>query len=191
MKVIRIMYGSLKNLRRWMRTSMFLLGLRISCKLKKVDLRLGKNIFVEENVKVCCSQGSKLTIGDNVKLSEFLRIFVFENAELVLLSRTGIHNYIHCTKKIRIGENVMMGGYLMIIDSNHKFDRKDKPIAKQGLDSKEVSIDDNVWLGIHTTILPGVNIKSGSIVGAGAVVTKSFSEDSIIGGVPAKLIKKR
>lgn len=191
MKKVKSVYQALKNLKEGIRTNVFLLQLRISCKLKGVTLQLGENVLIGENVRIYCSPGAKLRIGDNVDICESSRIFVFENAELSLLSGMGVYNYIHCTKKIRIGKNVMLGGYVSIIDSNHRFGDRTKPIAEQGIESKEISIGDDIWLGIHTTILPGAHLQSGTVVGAGAVVTKSFPKDSIIGGVPAKLIKER
>jgi maltose O-acetyltransferase len=56
---------------------------------------------------------------------------------------------------------------------------------------KEVKIGNDVWIGTRVVMLPGVEIGDHSIIGAGAVVTKSFLPNSIIGGVPAKLIKNR
>lgn len=59
------------------------------------------------------------------------------------------------------------------------------------MEEKEVVIGNDVWIGTRVIILPGVTIGDHSIIGAGAVVTKSFPDYSIIGGVPAKLIKSR
>ena len=69
----------------------------------------------------------------------------------------------------------------MDVSDNEKLPNNDLPVV----------IEDDVWCGANVTILKGVTIGHGSIVAAGAVVTKSFPPYSIIGGVPAKLIKKR
>ena len=65
------------------------------------------------------------------------------------------------------------------------------PEEKQPENDEEVIIEDDVWCGANVTILKGVTIGNGSVVAAGAVVTKSFPPYSIIGGVPAKLLKMR
>ena len=91
-----------------------------------------------------------------------------------------------------IGDHVMMGEDCTIITRNHKFSSIDKPMMFQGFDDERpVIIGDDVWIGDRVTILPGVNIGNGSIIAAGAVVTHDVPEYSIVGGVPAKIIKKR
>lgn len=90
-----------------------------------------------------------------------------------------------------IGDNVMMGPEVVIYTRNHKH-QKDELMIKQGYEeSKPVFIEDDVWIGRRAIILPGVRIAQGSIVGAGAVVTKSTEPYSIVGGCPAKIIGYR
>lgn len=93
---------------------------------------------------------------------------------------------------VTIGENVMMGPEVVIYSSSHKYDRTDIPMCEQGFDDpKEVVIEDDVWLGRRVIIMPGVHIGKGSIIGAGAVVTKDIPEYSVAAGVPAKVVKSR
>ena len=90
---------------------------------------------------------------------------------------------------------MIFGPHPTIITGDHRTD----VIGKYIMDSKEklpendapVIIEDDVWTGANVTILKGVTIGRGSVIAAGAVVTKSFPPYSIIGGVPAKLIKMR
>ena len=96
---------------------------------------------------------------------------------------------------IRIGSKVMFGPNVLIRGGNHNtevigkymFDVKEK----RDFDDEDVFISDDVWVGGNSTILKGVKIGRGSIVAAGAVLTKSFPPYTIIGGVPAKVIKYR
>jgi maltose O-acetyltransferase len=93
---------------------------------------------------------------------------------------------------IKIGMDVMMGVNVTIFGSNHKFDRTDIPMRKQGMKKYDpVEIEDDVWIGSNSIILPGRKISKGTIVAAGSVVTKDFPPYSIVGGNPAKLIKSR
>ena len=93
---------------------------------------------------------------------------------------------------IKIGNNVMMAPEVVILTSNHAHDKTDIPMMFQGSQGyKKVMIEDDVWKGQRAIILPGVTLKKGTIVGAGAVVTKTYPPYSIIGGNPARLIKSR
>lgn len=93
---------------------------------------------------------------------------------------------------IKIGENVMMGPEVVIYTGGHRHDRTDIPMVEQGNDeTRPVTIGNDVWIGRRAMIMPGVNIADGCIIGAGAVVTKDMPAYSIVGGVPAKVIKSR
>ena len=81
---------------------------------------------------------------------------------------------------------------MRIITVNHNTERIDIPMREQGsLPPQKVTICDDVWIGARVIILPGVTIGKGSIIAAGAVVTKNVPEYAVVGGVPAKVIKYR
>jgi len=93
---------------------------------------------------------------------------------------------------VKIGNNVMMGPQVFIYTQNHNHDRTDIPMIAQGYEEeKPVVIGDDVWIGSRVTILPGVHIGEGAIIGASSVVTKDVPAYSIVGGNPAKVIKSR
>lgn len=103
-----------------------------------------------------------------------------------------------CTEApLTIGKKVVFGPKPTIITGDHRIDILGKHIIDVTVDEKlpendqPVVIDDGCWIGANVTILKGVTIGRGSVVAAGAVVTKSFPPYSIIGGIPAKLIKMR
>jgi acetyltransferase-like isoleucine patch superfamily enzyme len=87
---------------------------------------------------------------------------------------------------ITIEDDVMIGPQVNIITENHLVD----PKSRKSLELNSVTIKRNAWIGANATILPGVIIGENSIVAAGAVVTKDVPDNTIVGGVPAKLIKK-
>ena len=104
----------------------------------------------------------------------------------------------YCTEApLTIGKKVIFGPRPTIITGDHRIDMIGKYIIDVTVDEKlpendaPVVIEDDVWCGANVTILKGVTIGRGSVVAAGAVVTQSFPPYSIIGGVPAKLLKKR
>ena len=85
----------------------------------------------------------------------------------------------------------MMAPNVAIIATNHNFGRKDIPMNQQGSVDMAINIEDDVWIGYGAKILAGVTINKGVIIAAGAVVTADVPEYTIVGGVPARMIKKR
>lgn len=103
---------------------------------------------------------------------------------------------IYCSNsKVFFKKKVVVGPGLTIIAGDHNFMEIGKYICdqhnKHPEDDQDVIIESDVWIGVNVTILKGVTIGRGSVVAAGAVVTKSCPPYSIIGGVPAKVIKQR
>lgn len=92
---------------------------------------------------------------------------------------------------LEIGDDCIVGQYLSCHPENHHYENLEIPIRMQGVYRKGIKIGKNCWIGSKVTILDGVEIGDGCIIAAGAVVNKSFPENSIIGGVPAKLLKSR
>ena len=86
---------------------------------------------------------------------------------------------------IWIGDDVLIGPQTVIATLNHE----PNPDDRASIWAKPVRIGDKVWIGAHVTILPGVAIGEGAIVGAGAVVTKDVPPRTVVGGVPAKVLK--
>lgn len=90
-----------------------------------------------------------------------------------------------------IGNDVIIGPELQCIFSNINHTNTDVPLRKAKRTYQSIIIEDDVWIGTRVTILPGVTIGKGSVVGAGAVVTKDIPPYTIVGGVPARMIKNR
>lgn len=94
---------------------------------------------------------------------------------------------------IKIGDDVMIGNNVSIISNDHEFKDRTKPMNQQHLryEKTPVVIEEDVLIGDKAIILKKIKIGRGSIVGAGAVVTKSVPRYAIVGGNPAKIIGKR
>lgn len=91
-----------------------------------------------------------------------------------------------------IGNNVMIAANASLLANMHNHKNKDIPMNLQGKKrGNKVIIEDDVWIGRSVIVMPGVRIKKGSIIAAGAVVTKDVPAYCVYGGVPAKFIKNR
>lgn len=120
-------------------------------------------------------EGKTLVIGRNCRMNDRVHIVAHES--------------------VVIGNDVLMASNIFISDTSHGaygMDGADPGSAPRNrkLVTKSVIIEDNVWIGEGVAILPGVRLGSGCIVGANAVVTKSFPKNTIIAGIPAKAIKR-
>lgn len=100
---------------------------------------------------------------------------------------------IHALNGIEIGNDVLTGKWITILDNDHgkiTFDNLKRSPGERMLFSKgKIIIEDDVWIGDKVTILSGVTIGKGAVVAANAVVTKDVPPFSVVGGVPAKIIK--
>ena len=131
-------------------------------------------------------------VGDNVQIRPYVTIVNGNNVNLgnnvVLRPGTQLHS--GKNSKIIIENNVLIAPDVFITVNNHNYSDINKPIIQQGGTEEEVVIKEGSWIGRGATILKGVTIGKNSIVGAGAVVTKDVPDYCIVGGVPAKIIKK-
>jgi acetyltransferase-like isoleucine patch superfamily enzyme len=103
-------------------------------------------------------------------------------------TRIGIHNTI--IGPVTIGSHVNLAQGITVTALNHNFKDTSLRIDEQGFSTKPIVIGDDVWIGANAVILPGVTIGKHVVVAAGAVVTKDVPDNTIVGGVPAKEIKK-
>jgi len=92
---------------------------------------------------------------------------------------------------VDIGSHVMIAAHTLITSVGHEHHRLDIPMSRQPLVFGAVRIEDDVWIGAHCTILPGVTIGRGAIVAAGSVVTRDVPAAAIVGGAPARILGSR
>lgn len=92
---------------------------------------------------------------------------------------------------VSIGCDVMIAAHTVITSVGHEHSRLDLPMRAQPLELGPVRIEDDVWIGAHCTVLPGVTIGRGAIVGAGAVVTRDVPPFAIVSGIPARPVGSR
>ena len=134
-----------------------------------------------------------INIGKKTRISSFVKIKV-TNGFIRMGENCTINSFcfIDADKgNLEIGNNVLIGPHVGIHGSNYNYESREKLIIDQGIVSKGIRIEDDVWIGSHSTILDGVIIGKGAVIGAGAVVTKDVPPYSVAVGVPAKVINVR
>ena len=160
--------------------------------LKKLSWLFYRFFFMTILKSACGSCEKGVTIGKQCTISGIKNIKIGKNSSI------GGRALILCTRaKLIIGNYVMIGPQVSIITGDHKIDTVGKYMVNVSDDEKvpendlPVVIEDDVWIGANSTILKGVTIGEGSVVAAGSVVTKNVPAYTIVGGVPAKIIKNR
>lgn len=135
--------------------------------------------------------------GDAKKVGEgcfYVDLITWLNGESIELGDEVGFNvgcYVNGFGGLIIGDRTIIGPHSMIHTANHKMDDTEKPIQTQGWLKETVTIGKECWIGMNTSILPGVTIGDGVVIGAGSVVTKDIPSYSIAVGNPCKVIKQR
>lgn len=106
-------------------------------------------------------------------------------------SSIGSYGYVGCSGKITIGKNVMFGPKCSLFAENHVFSDTANSIKSQGVQQKGITIEDDCWIGSNVTILDGVTIGKGSVVGAGTLVTKDIPAGSVVVDKRDKVMRVR
>lgn len=159
------------------------------------DLVVGNNIYIGSRVTIFeALGGGSVTLGDRVHLHQDV---IIENGEGgVLTIDTDTHIQPRCQLSVykgtlRIGRNVQIAANCGFYPYNHGL-RPDEDVARQDLETRGgILVEDDVWIGYNATVLDGVRIGRGAVIGAGAVVTHDIPEGAIAVGVPARVVRLR
>lgn len=164
--------------------------------------RLGKDTVIEPYL-LGLAGGKYISIGENCYIDKSVQISAWDSyqgqnfvPEIIVGDNCGIGAYSHISaiNSIHIGNNVRMGKSILITDNAHGASRRDyldisprlRPLVSKG----PIVIEDNVWIGEKSSIMPAVRIGRGAIIAANSVVTHDVEPYSVVGGNPAKLIKR-
>ena len=185
-----------------------------------IRLRTIKRVFVSPSSKIICSSKIKHGKNFNVGYGCYINALSKNGLQCGYNVSMGFHTYIVLSGSLHdlangmtignnvglgshgcygvgvgsleIGDNTIFGNYVSIHPENHVTDNVEVPIRLQGARSKGgVKIGENCWIGAKVTILDGTVIGNGCVVAAGAVVKGHFPDNSVIGGVPARILKMR
>ncbi len=166
--------------------------------LEKKYLTIGVKTKLHDNVYIDALSKQGVCIGDHAVIGRNTRIECTGSLESVgeglkIGSRTTFGNdcYFGAAGGIEIGDDVVAGQYIRFHSENHNYDDLNKLIREQGVSHKGIKIGNNCWIGAGAVFLDGAELGNGCVVAANAVVTKKFPDNSVIAGMPAKIIKER
>lgn len=177
---------------------------------------MGKYIYIGSNCSI--SNKKNVIIGLNATIDHHTVIdgYASQKVHIGTGSRIGAYSFVSCTSHfskfgkglvlgnnsavgqftefgaaggIHIGNDVIMGSYVSFHSENHNFTDTRRLIREQGVTSAGITIGNNVWVGAKVTFLDGCVVGNHCVVAAGAVVTGIFPDYSVIGGIPAKILK--
>lgn len=170
------------------------------CTIKsKSKILFGRNVSINRECYIDALSTDGIIFGDNVSIQKRTAIECSGTIKLIgkgliLGNNVGIasNSFLGCAGGIVIGDDTIIGNYVSFHSENHNHKNPDTPIRLQGVNRKGIIVGKNCWIGAKATILDGAVIEDGCIVGAGAVVGKGvYEKNSILAGVPAKVIKNR
>jgi acetyltransferase-like isoleucine patch superfamily enzyme len=133
-------------------------------------IRIGRLVHLGDHTRLRCHEGT-LRIGDKC---------VF-----------GSDNTVNCYLDVEFGEATIVSDWVYVTDFDHRTDRLDQPIKDQGIVKSPVRIGPGSWVGTKVTVLRGTEVGRGSVLAANAVVRGRWPDHSVLGGVPARLLRDR
>lgn len=160
------------------------------------NVRLGHGVYLDHGTYLHATPGG-IEIGDEtiVMHGAVLHVYNFRgmpqsHIKIGKHSLVGEYSVIRGQGGVTIGDRVYTSPFTQIIAVNHVFDDPTRPFTEQGITAEGIVIEDDVWLGAGAVITDGVRVGKGAVVAAGAVVTRDVPPHTVVGGVPARVIKE-
>jgi acetyltransferase-like isoleucine patch superfamily enzyme len=158
-------------------------------------IRLGQGSYLDEGVYIhACPAGVEIGANTLVMHGAVLHVYNFRG-----LPHAGIHighdsligeyTVIRGQGGVTLGNRVYTSPHTQIIAVNHVFDDPQRPFVEQGITAEGIVVEDDVWLGSAAVVTDGVRIGQGAVVAAGAVVTRDVPPHTVVGGVPARVLR--
>ncbi|MBC1237775.1 transferase [Nostoc linckia z18] len=158
-------------------------------------IEIGNGVYIFKGVRLDASghKNNRIYLANRVAIERYVDIGCLENTYIHIDEDTfiGPNVCIEGPGDIKIGKHCMIAAHSGIYANNHNFADPMRPIKSQGVTRKGIVIEDDCWLGHKVTVLDGVTIGQGSVIGAGAVVNKDIPPFSVAVGIPARVIKNR
>lgn len=159
-------------------------------------ITLGAGSYLDHGVYIhACPNGVEIGPGTYVMHGSVLHVYNFRGMpnsgiRIGANSLIGEMNVLRGQGGITIGDRVYTSPLCQLIAVNHVYDDPARPFVEQGITAEGIVVEDDVWIGSAAVVTDGVRIGKGAVVAAGAVVTKDVAPHTVVGGVPARLLKE-
>lgn len=162
-------------------------------KSKHAKIIISHHSRIAEMGKIVVQGGGVLIIGQNTSIDRLCEIIIEKDSILRIGDNVfiGSHANIRVTGEMVIGNDCRIAQFVSFINGNYGFVKKDLLIRNQRYEKGFLLIEDDVWIGVGSIILPNTTICKGVVVGAGAVISKDVPKYSVVVGNPQKIIKTR
>lgn len=157
---------------------------------------LGNGCYLDQSVYLhACPQGIEIGARTLVMHGSVLHVYNFRDIPHSGIwigedSLIGEYNVIRGQGGVRLGNRVYTSPMVQILAVNHIFEDPDTPFVEQGITAQGINVEDDVWIGSGAILTDGINVGKGSVIAAGSVVTSDVPEHTVVGGIPARVIRK-
>ena len=169
------------------------LGFIVSIPARIKGMKFARGAFIGPGYDWLFVQLTNISLGENVLIGRRAWICTLGDGAILIGKGTSIGRdaTIAASKRISIGNNVLVSYGVSFLDHDHEFRSLDAPPIMQGITpGEEISVGDNCFIGARSFVLKGVSLGRHCVVGANSVVTSTFPEGSLIAGNPARLIRR-
>lgn len=158
-------------------------------------IRLGRGVYIDEGVYLhACPDGISIGANSFVMHGAVLHVYNFRSLPHAFIrigqdSLIGELNVLRGQGGITIGDRVYTAPLVQLLAVNHVYDDPTRPMVAQGITAEGITVEDDVWIGAGAIVTDGVTVGRGAVIAAGAVVTADVPPHTVVGGVPAKVLK--
>lgn len=158
-------------------------------------IQLGSGVYLDQATYLHATPGGiEIGAGSFVMHGAVLHVYNFRNLPHAFIrigrdSLIGEYSILRGQGGITIGDRVYTGPQVQILAVDHNFADPTQPMVDQGITARGIQIDDDVWIGAGAIVTDGVHIGRNAVIAAGAVVTADVPAQTVVGGVPARVLK--
>ena len=159
------------------------------------QIHLGRDVYLDHGVYLhACPAGIRIGDGSLVMVGSVLHVYNFRDLPHAFIhigrnSLIGEYNILRGQGGITVGDRVYTAPNVQMLAVNHVYTDPTRPMVEQGITAAGIVVEDDVWVGAGAILTDGVRVGRGAVIAAGAVVTQDVPPHTVVGGVPARILR--